>query len=123
MNRLRVLCLTLGLALTTRAGAGVQMSNPPVVEDTESAACEVLKRAVVKQRHLPRDTPTKWRWFCDFSVDSNDYVRIVALRAGRCEAYSCLMGWFAVMRRSSVVLGYDVGEDRIVPLDVYPAHQ
>ena len=123
MNQLRLLCLSLGLALTARAATSVQWSNPPVIEDTESAACEVLKQAVVKQRHLPADAPTKWRWFCDFSDASDDHVRIVALRAGRCDAYSCLMGWFAVMRRSSVVLGYDGAEDRIVPLDVYPAHK
>lgn len=92
----------------------------PLVADTEDATCEVLKKTVVSQRHLPDDTPTQYKWFCDFSVTQNEYMRIVALRAGRCEAYaSCLMGWFAVMRRSTVVLQWDVGNDRIVPLDKY----
>jgi hypothetical protein len=91
----------------------------PLVADTEQAACEVLKAAVVRQRHLPADTPSVWKWYCDFSTIEDKYLRIVALRAGRCDAFSCLMGWFAVMRRSTVVLGWDLNQDRVVPLDGY----
>jgi len=94
--------------------------NSRVVVDSEDAACEVLKAAVVRQQHLSADTPKKWQWFCDFTVTKNDYLRIIGLRAGRCNAASCLIGWYAVMRRSTVVLEYDVAEDRVVPLDIYP---
>ena len=123
LSRYRHALLPIGLVLsmaTTRVGATETKSHvdDPLIADTESATCEVLKSAIVAQRKLPLDTPDKYQWFCDFAAPSdNQYLRIVALRAGRCDAASCLMGWFAVMRQSSVVLQWDVGNNRIVPLD------
>jgi hypothetical protein len=120
MNALRTFSILTLWALSSSVLSMDAGFGSPIMEDTEAVACQILKSAVVRQHHLPADTPLKWKWYCEFSTSSNDLVRVVALRAGRCDAYSCLMGWFAVMRRSSLVLQYDVGENRIVEMDRYP---
>ncbi len=124
MIRLRAI---LGATMALLACAGIAGADPAktrhihiedaLILDTEEASCEVLKAAVVKQWHLPADTPKKWQWYCEADTIKHDYMRIMALRAGKCEAYSCLLGWFAVMRQSTVVLQFDVGNLRVVPLD------
>ena len=90
--------------------------DSPIIEDTPKAACIVLKRAVATLYGLPESGPPELGWFCDVTSEKNDYVYIIALRSNRPPPYSNLMGWFAVMRRSDVVLGFDVAESRIVPL-------
>jgi hypothetical protein len=118
---LRLSHLVLSLFVFAPSSAWTQSSiASPVIEDTEEAACNVLKITVVRQSRLPPDTPDSYEWYCDFSTASHEYLRIVALRAGHCEAASCLLGWFAVMRGSEVVLQWDVGNGRIVALDEYP---
>ena len=93
------------------------------IPDTEDAACQVLKAHVAHISDMVSPHPD---WYCDFSNIENEYLRIVALRGVRRDVppeergmYSNLMGWYAVMRRSNAVLLWDVGEDRIVPLDYY----
>lgn len=120
MDALRQLFFVAVCILSAPVRAQDAGRQSPLIEDTEEAACGVLKRTIVRQRNLPTETPTKWEWYCEFSSIENALVRIVALRAGHCDAASCLMGWFAVMRRSSVVLEYDVGEERIVAMPERP---
>jgi hypothetical protein len=112
-------CLALWGSSVVIAGQPRLGIDNPRVPDTDEAACTILKKVVVKQRHLPPNTPTEYQWYCDVTTTKNEYMRIIGLRAGKCDAASCLMGWFAVMRRSAVVLQYDVGNDRVVPLDSY----
>jgi hypothetical protein len=52
--------LVLSMA-TTRVGATETKSHvdDPLIANTEDAACEILKSAVVAQRKLPLDTPEK----------------------------------------------------------------
>lgn len=95
------------------------VQGEPVVEDSESAACDVLKSRIAE---LYMDTKkVDPYWFCEGTVTENEYIRILALRSNfpRMEEgaiYSNLLGWFAVARRSSLVLEWDVGEDRLVPM-------
>jgi hypothetical protein len=119
----KVLFATFSLLLANLCAAGEDPAfswTSPLVPDTEEATCEILKATVVKQHHLPADTPQNWNWYCDFSTEEYPYLRLVALRAKECDAFSCLMGWFAVMRRSTVVLEWDLAEDRLVPLSEFP---
>jgi len=114
---LLVVALVLASPLASLAAdATAANSHEPLVADTENAACDVLKRVVATQRDLPQNT-NQHDWYCDFSNTQNAYLRIVGLHARKCDAASCLLGWFAVMRRSSVVLRWDLANDRIVPLD------
>ena len=117
----KLLLITLCLSVTEVCDAGETFKNSwdaPLIADTEDAACNVLKEAVAKQLHLSANTPLERHWFCDFARD-NQYFRIVALRVGDCDAPSCLLGWYAVMRRSPAVLEWDVAEERLVPLAEY----
>jgi hypothetical protein len=97
-----------------------QDARTPIVEDSEDAACLILKNHMAKLIGLPRGKPYSG-WYCDGSTLSDNHFFIMALRAKDPtrppgEIYSGLVGWFAVARRSNVVLEYDVAEDRVVPI-------
>jgi hypothetical protein len=91
--------------------------DSPLIEDSEAAACDVVKMTIAELR-LSTKKPDP-EWYCDFAEEDNEYLRIVALRSHGSEkagAYSNLIGWFAVARQSQVVLEWDLGNDRLVAL-------
>src|ERR1700675_3136414 len=97
-----------------------QDAPTPMVEDSEDAACLILKNHMAKVIGLPGGKPYS-EWYCDGSTLSDNHFFIIALRAKDPsrppgEIYSGLVGWFSVARRSNVLLEYDVTEDRVVPI-------
>ena len=96
------------------------LSSDAIVEDSEKAACEVLKTRFA-ELYMENKKPDRY-WFCDFTTQKSNYVRIIGLRSSAprndgATIYSNLMGWFAVARRSHVVLQWDLNEDRLIPID------
>jgi len=115
---MRILAIAIATVVISMAVLGDD--DPPYVEDTQQAACQVLKWRMAKVEGLPGGKPYAG-WYCDFSTEKSDYVYVVALRAHDPArdvegGYSDLVGWFAVARKSAVVLGYDVNEDRLIPI-------
>jgi hypothetical protein len=103
--------LVLFVVMEAVAGA-----KTPLVDDTHDAACGVLKKHIIALRKLDEQLVMS-KWFCDFSIPEDTHMYVVALHSDRPAPYSSLIGWYAVMRRSDVVLGYDVAEDRVVSLE------
>ena len=102
---------------------GVQQSqlfsSDAIVEDSEKAACEVLKTRSA-ELYMETKKPDRY-WFCDFTTQKSNYVRVVGLRSSAprndgATVYSNLLGWFAVARRSHVVMQWDLNEDRLIPI-------
>ena len=92
-------------------------NEPPLVDDTPETACSVLKRHMAALMHVsPAAVSTDW--WCDVSNVRDNYLYIIQLRSKPREALGTapLIGTFAVARRSSVVLQYDVANDRLVPI-------
>jgi len=88
----------------------------PVTDDTETAACDVLKRRVAELKSA-LGKPESY-WYCDFSRKSDEYLYIVALRSrASMSDRSQLVEWFAVAKRSEVVLGVNLAESRLIPLN------
>ena len=65
------------IILTLQASPQSNTTSNRVVADSESAACDILKRHVA-ELYLENKRPDRY-WFCDFSTIRNDYVRIVGL--------------------------------------------
>jgi hypothetical protein len=115
MNARQWLFLLVGSALPLFSVA----DETPLIDDTPEAACDVLKQRIA-ELSLPDGKPDRY-WFCDFTTIEDPYVRIVALRSSQprtdgATIYSNLIGWFAVARRSTLVLEWDVGEERLIPI-------
>ncbi len=113
MLRVVACLITLSCACAVLAADAV-----PLVKDTPEAACDVLKKHMAAVMALPDNEPDK-HWFCDFSSEHNEYLYIIGLRYDPGEAGGSvpLVGWFAVARRSTLVIQYDVAEQRLVPID------
>jgi hypothetical protein len=113
------------LLMATSALASAQ--DPPLIDDTPDAACGVLKSHMAKLMRLPGGKVPR-SWFCDTTSTTNDLFYIMGLRSdpsvdGKASPTVPLIGWFAVARRSTVVLGYDINEDRVVPIpEAYRGH-
>jgi hypothetical protein len=112
MVRLFAYFITLSIAQTALAGGSI-----PLVEDTPEAACEVLQHRMAVVMALPHNEPDK-HWFCDFTTEHNDYLYIIGLRSEPSGPGGSvpLIGWFAVARRSTLVVQVDVAEGRLVPI-------
>lgn len=112
--RIFVMLSILGTSLSVSA------QETPIIEDTPAAACEILKNHMAKIMQLPGAKPHR-RWFCDFTSTENEFLYIIGLRSdpsieGHASATVPLIGWFAVARRSTVVLQFDIVENRVVPI-------
>jgi hypothetical protein len=109
-----VVAVALPLALSSARAAA---DDTPLVEDTPEAACNVLKQRMAELMALPHNRPNP-RWFCDASTEKNEYLYIIGLRYDAPEPSKTapLIGWFAVARRSTLVVEYDVAELRLVPI-------
>ncbi len=110
--------LALALLAALLVSRSARTAESAIVDDTREAACTVLKDRIGKG--LPNKKPDP-HWFCDFTNTNNEFIYIVALRSNAprddgATVYSNLVGWFAVARRSDLVLGFDVGEQRLEPL-------
>ena len=112
MLRLIAYFITLSIAHTVLAGDSV-----PFVEDTPEAACDVLQHRMAVVMALPHNEPDK-HWFCDFTAEHNDYLYIIGLRSEPSGpgGSAPLIGWFAVARRSTLVVQVDVAEGRLIPI-------
>jgi hypothetical protein len=93
-------------------------SDVPVVEDSEQAACDVLKTQLAGVLGVNgRPDPT---WMCEFSSQMNEYLYLIALRSVSSRsaplASAKLVGKFAVGKRSNVVLALDEARNRLVAL-------
>ncbi len=112
MVRLIAYVITLGMAQTALAGGSI-----PLIEDTPEAACEVLQHRMAVVMALPHNEPDK-HWFCDFTTEHNDYLYIIGLRSEPSGPGGSvpLIGWFAVARRSTLVVQVDFAEGRLVPI-------
>src|SRR5215471_19249264 len=117
----RILLLTLlpvALLVPQARQPALMFDKDPVVKDSESAACDIVKNHVA-ERELKTKKPDRY-WFCDFSTTANEYFRIAALRSSAPRAdgatiYSNMVsGWYAVARRGHVMLLWDLNEDRLV---------
>lgn len=106
--------IALGFTLNTVA---LCADENPLVQDSPEAACDTLRNRVALIQGLPTDNLDA-RWYCETSNISNDYLYIIALHAIDHLNYvhSNLVGWFAVARRSTLVMEYDVAQDRLVPI-------
>ena len=104
--------IALSIAHTALAGDTV-----PLVEDTPQAACEVLQHRMAVVMALRHNEPDK-HWFCDFTTIDNPYLYIIGLRYAPSEPGGSvpLIGWFAVARRSTLVVEVDIAEDRLIPI-------
>ena len=116
-HNFRTLLIPLLLAAAAQARQQVPVLSDAVVQDSETAACDVLKNRIA-ELHLETKKPDRY-WFCDFTVTKNEYIRIVGLRSSQprddgATVYSNLLGWYAVARRSHAVLQWDLNEDRLV---------
>ncbi len=112
MLRPIVFFIALSIARTALPGNTV-----PLVEDTPQAACDVLQHRMAVVMALPHNEPDK-RWFCDFTNIENQYLYIIGLRYAPSEPAGSvpLIGWFAVARRSTLVVQLDIAEDRLIPI-------
>ena len=103
--------------LCTCAALTAQAATTPLVEDTPDAACEILKARVAEL--LIANARPDHTWYCEKGAEQK-YLYILALRTSRApdadEAATNLIGWYAVARRSNVVLQWDVATDRLVAL-------
>lgn len=109
--------ISIYLTLLLVASSALANSDVPLIDDTPAAACEVLKRHMAVVMDLPHHQPDQ-HWFCDHSTEQNEYLYIIGLRynpSGPSPTVP-LIGWFAVARKSSVVLQLDVAEGRLTPI-------
>jgi hypothetical protein len=81
------------------------------------AACRVLQKAVSDRENLPDTGPPGVGWFCDFAPSKDPALYVIALRSGRPQPYSNLMGWYAVTRATGIISRWDVTKQRAFPLD------
>jgi hypothetical protein len=113
------LCLAFVLLIGAfQSAVSARAQDSPIITDTKEAACEVLKKRIGEG--LPSGKPDNY-WYCDYLGIKNELVYVMALRSSRprndgSTIYSNLVGWFAVARRSDLVVEYDINEDRLVRL-------
>jgi len=91
--------------------------DEPIVEESQEAACEVL-RARIGGVLATNGRPDP-AWTCEFSSKTNMYLHIVALRSASPTGQPTagkLVGTFAVAKRSSVVLEFEEAGNRLIAL-------
>src|ERR1700691_4921590 len=105
------------VSLTLLASPGIAFASPGgQIDDSKNAACSGLKVHMARE-YLDSKQPDP-PWYCDFT-ESHKFFYIVALRSGDPIAFeegSNLVGWFAVAKRSDIILEFDVANVRLVPL-------
>jgi hypothetical protein len=88
--------------LWTCVPALANWSDTPLVDDTEAAACNVLKKHMAKLMGRPSGKPDPL-WFCVGTTMTNDFLRILQLRwdsraNGHDLGVDPLIGTFAVAK-------------------------
>lgn len=111
---LRMWCFAL-LTLFTPVAAH---ADQPLIDDSQAAACALIKKAAMDHLHTTEKDPNQL--YCEFTSEENAYLFIAALRhrnpTSKNYFHSNLIGWYAAMRRSDVVLEYDMAELRLTYL-------
>lgn len=80
-------------------------------------ACRALQKAIAERENLPEAGPPGVGWFCDFVPSKDPGLYVIALRFGRPQPYSNLLGWYAVARATGTISRWDAARQRAFPLD------
>jgi hypothetical protein len=116
MSRLRVPLVLFALAISCETSFATSRKQVT----TSRQACAVLKRGAITY-HLSRRN-LSGRYYCDSIGDNSEYFLVgLRYRVTADEMVgSNLLGWFAVRRADSVILEWDINEDKAFPLRPRP---
>jgi len=104
------------IAVGILAGDVAVAEHDHLTANTPKAACSVLLGTLAKITNAPRNIVKLW--YCNHSTIENEYLYFIAVRTAEGEGNPVdqHVGNFAVARRGTLVLYYDVPEDRLEPI-------
>ena len=110
---MRVLTLAVLGVLTSDVTLALDMS---MGANSPKAACSVLLSTLARIEDAPPNIVK--RWYCNHSSIKNEYLYFIAVRTAPGDGNDVDQhhGWFAVARRGTLVLYWNVAVDRLEPI-------